>query len=165
MRDYLIYCTYCDEYSALGHYLPKEGRFEGEYSLLYNQHTHDNELLCRFLLAHLGHHVKSIPNKTDEYSQIIRESNRFMEAEIDQFVYENQQRQLFAEQERRMDRGLGQLQLNVLNKMLQEEAKMIAKIPTETSAESQFLLGKEEGIKRAVALITELMEKANMLYK
>jgi len=165
MREYLIYCAYCDEYCSLGHYLPKEGRFEGEYSLLYNQHTHDNELLCRFLLAHLGHHLKSIPDKTDEFSQIIRESTRFMEKEIDQFVFESQQRKQFAEQEREMDRSLGQLQLHVLSKMLEEEAKTVSRTPTQTSAESQFLLGKEEGIRRAIALIADLLKKANMLYE
>lgn len=86
-----------------------------------------------FLLAHLGHHLKSIPNKTDEYSHVIRDYQRFMDAEIDRIVYESKQRRLFYKQERIMDRSLGQLQVNVLKKMLEEEASIISQISTHTA--------------------------------
>lgn len=165
MREYLLYCTYCDEYNSLGHYVEKEGRFEGEYSLLHNQRMQSDELLCRFLLSHLGHHIKAIPNRTDEFSDIIKTAKRFKDGEIDHYVEEAILRNQEKEKDKEMDRELGRLQLNVLSKLFEEEAKVISKLPTETKAEAQFLLGKEEGLKRALAMLKELMEKTNSFYK
>lgn len=165
MREYLLYCTYCDEYTSLGHYVEKEGHFEGEYSLLHNQRMDSDELLCRFILCHLGHHLKAIPNRTDEFSYILQNTKRFKDGEVDQFVEEALQRKQAKEKDLAMDRELGQLQLNVLWKMIEDEAKVIAKLPTETKAEAQFLLGKEEGLKRSLSLLKDLMEKTNTFYK
>ncbi|MEW9668952.1 hypothetical protein [Ammoniphilus sp. 3BR4] len=165
MREYLLYCTYCDEYSSLGHYVEKEGHFEGEYSLLHNRRMQSDELLCRFLLSHLGHHIKAIPNRTDEFSDIIKSARRFKDGEVDKYVEEAILRNQAKEKDKEMDRELGRLQLNVLSKMLEEEAQVISKLPTETKAEAQFLLGKEEGLKRAIAILKELMQKTNTFYK
>ncbi|WP_134701403.1 hypothetical protein [Ammoniphilus sp. YIM 78166] len=165
MREYLLYCTYCDEYSALGHYVEKEGHFEGEYSLLHNERMQSDELLCRFLLCHLGHHIKAIPNRTDEFSDILKSAKRFKDGEIDKYVEEALLRKQAKDKDMEMDRELGKLQLNVLCKMLEEEAQVVAKLPTETKAEAQFLLGKEEGLKRALILLQDLMEKTRAYYK
>lgn len=165
MREYLLFCTYCDEYTSLGHYLDKDGHFEGEYSLLHNQRMHSDELLCRFLLCHLGHHLKAIPNRTDEFSDLIQNSKRFKDDEIDKYVEEALFRKQAREKDQVMDRELGQLQLNVLYKMLEEEAQIVSKLPTETKAEAQFLLGKEDGLKRSLAMLKDLMEKTNQFYK
>lgn len=165
MREYLLYCTYCDEYTSLGHYVEKEGHFEGEYSLLHNHRMDSDELLCRFILCHLGHHLKAIPNRTDEFSDILQNTKRFKDGEIDKFVEEAIQRKMAKEKDLMMDRELGQLQLNVLWKMIEDEAKVIAKLPTETKAEAQFLLGKEEGLKRSLSLLKDLMDKTNTFYK
>jgi hypothetical protein len=48
--------------------------------------------------------------------------------------------------------------------MLKEEADSVSKTATATAAESQFLLGKEEGMKKALNLLKDLMEKTNALY-
>jgi len=165
LREYLLYCTYCDEYSALGHYVEKEGHFEGEYSLLHNERMQSDELLCRFLLCHLGHHIKTIPNRTDEFSDILKSAVRFKDGEIDKYVEEALLRKQAKDKDMEMDRELGKLQLNVLCKMLEEEAQVVSKLPTETKAEAQFLLGKEEGLKRALTLLQELMEKTKAYYK
>ena len=164
MREYLLHCTYCDEYTSLGHYVEKEGNFEGEYSLLHNQRMNNDTILCRFLLRHLGHHLKTIPNRTDEFSDIIKTTARFMDSEIDKFVEEANLKQVAKAKELVMDRELGQLQLNILCKMLEEEMQIISRLPTGTTAEAQFLLGKEEGLKRSLAVLKELMEKTNTFY-
>jgi len=165
MREYLLYCAYCDEYTSLGHFVEKRGQFEGEYSLLHNKRMNNDELLCRFLLSHVGHHLKAIPNRTDEYSDLIQHSSRFKDEEIDKFIEEAQQRQYEKQKNQLMERELSQLQFNVLYKMIEEEMEIISKLPTETKAEAQFLLGKEDGLKRALSLLQSLMVKTNQLYK
>ncbi|MDN4072075.1 hypothetical protein [Fictibacillus terranigra] len=67
--------------------------------------------------------------------------------------------------ERLLDRELGQLQLHILKGLLEKEAKSISNMATHTSAESQFLLGKEEGINKAQEMLTELIDKTSSLYK
>lgn len=164
MREYLVYCTYCNEYTLLGRFLKDKGRFEGEYSLLHNKRTDNDELLCRFLVKHLGHHLKSIPNRTDEYSDILATAERFMDRDIDKFVEEAEEKRKNQERDRDMDRGLGQLQLNVYLQMLREERERASRLPSRNAAESQFMLGREEGLKRAEKLLQEWMEKTRTFY-
>jgi hypothetical protein len=142
----------------------KEGHFEGEYSLLHNQRMQTDQLLCRFLLRHLGHHIKMIPNRTDEFSDIIKNAERFLETEIDKFVEESIHQQKAKQRDYEMERELGQLQLNVLLKIIEEEAGAISRLPTSTAAEAQFLLGKEEGLRKALNLLQDLMQKTNNFY-
>jgi len=165
VREYLLYCTYCNEYTTLGKFLEKEGHFEGEYSLLHNRRLDSDDLLCRFLVRHVGHHLKTYPNRTDEYSDVLRTAERFMDGDVDAFVERQMERTQRLEGDLQMERGLGQLQMNVLKQLIAHEAETIAKLPTDTAAEAQFLLGKEEGLKRAIAIMQELMEKTNTLYR
>lgn len=165
MREYLLCCSNCNEYTSLGKYLEKEGHFEGEYSLRYNRNLHGNELLCRFLLQHAGHHLNMYGNLTEEYSATLKKASRFMDMDIDALLelelYRNEQKA----NELQLERGLGQLQLNVLHQLLAQEAERISKLPAQSSAEAQFMLGKEQGIKRAQEMLEELMIKTNTLYK
>ncbi|AFH65646.1 hypothetical protein ACVNS2_33620 [Paenibacillus caseinilyticus] len=165
MRDYLLYCSACHEYTALGKYIEKEGHFQGEYSLLHNSHTDSDELLCRFMIRHTGHELRLHTNRTEHFSRILRTASRFMEMDIDAFLERELDRKERMRSETEMERGLGQLQLNVLRQQLEEEAERIAGLPTSEAAESQFLLGKEEGVKRALAMLKELMERTRMMYR
>lgn len=165
MRDYLLYCGDCNEYTALGRFLPQEGRFEGEYSLLYNRRMHSDDLLGRFLVRHANHALQCCPAHTEQYSRVLVSAARFMEDDIDALFGERMERHSRQADELRLERGLGQLQLNVLDQMLQEETESIARHPSRSSAEGQFMLGKEEGLKLAHSLLRELMEKTNSLYR
>lgn len=106
-----------------------------------------------------------LPSRTDEYSDVIQTADRFMERDIDAMVELQLERKERNADELLMERGLGQLQLNVLRKMLEQEAETVSKLPTSTSAEAQFLLGKEDGLKRAQSVLDDLMSKTNTLYK
>ncbi|CEH29132.1 hypothetical protein AM501_18020 [Aneurinibacillus migulanus] len=165
MREYLLYCIYCNEYTSLGKHVEKEGHFEGEYSLLYNQRINNDDILCRFLIRHVGHDLRMYYSPTDDYSDVLKKADRFMDANIDTIVELTVDREAQKVNEIQMERGLGQLQLNVLNKLLDEAVNIISKLPTNTSAEAQFLLGKEEGLKQAQAILKDLMDKTNTLYK
>ncbi|WP_245954565.1 hypothetical protein [Paenibacillus flagellatus] len=164
-NEYLLYCDPCNEYTALGKYIDKEGRFEGEYSLLYNRHIHSDDMLCRFLIRHADHALRLHPNRTEAYSDILRNGNRFMDQDVDAFLELDLDRKERMKHELDMERGLGQLQLHVLLAMLKEEAESLSKKPTATPAESQFLLGKEEGVKHAISVLEELLDKTSLYYK
>lgn len=155
MKEYLIFCKECNEYTCLGKYLPEKRRFQGEYSLLHNLQTEDNELLCQFLMQHLGHHIQSLQSQTEDYSQIIRDSFRYLDHEIDDIVNDSFQRMAYLEEKRERELNQGQVHFDVLVKILEEEAHSISNIPTQTPAESQFWLGKEQGVRRASELIKE----------
>ncbi|WP_199621362.1 hypothetical protein [Paenibacillus alkalitolerans] len=165
MREFLLCCRSCNEYTSLGAYDEAERRFEGEYSLLYNERTRNDAIFTRFLHIHAGHSLLAAVNGTEEYSQTIATARHFMEEELDKYVEESLWRQGEIEQRMTMDRGLGRLQLSILRKLLEEEAAQTARLKTESAAESQFILGKEEGLKRAVELLRDLQEKTSVYYK
>lgn len=124
-----------------------------------------DELLCRFLLRHLAHAVKVYPDRTEEYAEIIRTADRFMEEDIDEFVKQTENRRKSLSQDLNMDRELGKLQLNILKKMLEDDIREISDTPSDDSAKAQFLLGKEEGMKQALRTLKDLMEKTNTVYR
>lgn len=160
-REYLLACSYCDEYTMLHRYLPKEGRFQGEYSLLHNRYTEDDRLLCKFLLAHVGHPVRLIPNRTDEFSNMIARFHRFSVEDIDRYVEESKHREKDEEQDRNFDRGLGQLQIMIIQKLLHEEAEALSRTPSGPK-DAQFLLGKQMGIEWANRTIEDVLKRGSL---
>jgi hypothetical protein len=165
LREFLLYCQKCNEYTSLGAYDDRERRFEGEYSLLYNERTRNDDILVRFLHLHAGHPLLASASGTDGYSKAIASARHFMEDELDKFVEESLWRQGEKEQQLVMDREVGRLQLSVLGKLLEEEAAETARRTTGSAAESQFMLGKEEGLKRALAVLRELQERSKVYDK
>lgn len=157
-REYLLVCSYCDEYTMLHRYIPREGRFEGEFSLLHNRYTENDALLCKFLVTHVGHPVRLIPNRTDEFSNILARFHRFLEDDVDRHVEESRDRAKDQLADREFDRGLGQLQLLIVQKLLQEEAETLARTPGEGDG-SQFLLGKQIGIEWARNTIQDVIRR------
>ncbi|MDC0764386.1 hypothetical protein POF51_27060 [Brevibacillus sp. AG] len=153
MRDYLLYCTYCSSYTLLHSYDKESGSFLGEYSLLHNNYTRDAIVLNKFLLAHLGHTIRTIPSKTDDYRHIICNSSHFLEDDIDKYVEESQQRAKFKERDRKSEREIGQVQLYLVEHLLNHELQNLSQARASTPAEGQVFLGKELGFKQALDLV------------
>ncbi|GEC92791.1 hypothetical protein [Brevibacillus brevis] len=153
MRDYLLYCTYCSSYTLLHSYDKDSGSFLGEYSLLHNNYTRDPIVLNKFLLAHLGHTIRTIPSKTDDYRQIICNASHFLEDDIDKYVEESQQRAKFKERDRKSEREIGQVQLYLVEHLLTHELQNLSQTRASTPAEGQVFLGKELGFKQALDLV------------
>lgn len=61
----------------------------------------------------------------------------------------------FLELESKRQLSVSHLHFDILERVLEEEAQTISKIPTQSPAESQFWLGKEQGVRRASELIKE----------
>ncbi|MGK5510731.1 hypothetical protein [Brevibacillus formosus] len=153
MRDYLLYCTYCSSYTLLHSYDKDSGSFLGEYSLLHNNYTRDPIVLNKFLLAHLGHTIRTIPSKTDDYRHIISNASHFLEDDIDKYVEESQQRAKFKERDRKSEREIGQVQLYLVEHLLTHELQNLSQTRASTPAEGQVFLGKELGFKQALDLV------------
>lgn len=156
MKEYLLYCTRCNEYTLLGKFLEKEKRFQGEHSFVYNRHTENGELLCRFLIDHVGHPLQSIENETKKYIDILQKGKRYREQDIDRYVEEALREEKFNDVNRS---GYALLPLYLLREMFKENAKDISNTPAKTKAASQFMLGKEEGFKAALRSVEKLIEK------
>ena len=160
-REFMLVCSYCDEYTLLGRYLPKEGRFQGEHSIVHNRHTESDALLCKFLVSHVGHPVRLVPDRTDEYTSALARLTRFAEDDIDRYVLEAT---LAADERQRdldFDRGLGQLQLLILRQMLGHEAEVVSRTPGQHPADSQFLLGKQQALEWASQTVEEIIRKGS----
>lgn len=156
-------CQDCDEYSLLGRYLEKDTIFEGEYSFVHNSRIETDELLCRFLMAHQQHTLRMIPDRSEEYRTIISNASRYKEKDIDRFVEQSMQQKQLEKDEVSTEKALGQLQLTICKQMLEEEVKDVANIKATAPAKSQFLLGKEEGLKKAINILEDLIEKTNSM--
>lgn len=153
MRDYLLFCTYCSSYTLLHSFDKESGSFLGEYSLLHNEYTRNNIVVNKFLLAHLGHTIRTIPSQTDDYREIICTASHFLEDDIDKYVEESQDRAKYYERNRKSEREIGQVQLYLIEHLLSHELQMLSQIRAATPAEGQVMLGKELAIKQSLELV------------
>lgn len=159
-REFMAVCSYCDQYTLLGRYLPRAGRFQGEHSIIHNRHTESDALLCKFLIAHVGHPIRLIPDRTDEYTSALARLQRFAEDDIDRYVQEAREVEGANERDREFDRGLGQLQLLIVRQMIAQEAEALSRTPSGDERDSQFLLGKQTALEWATRTIDEIIKKA-----
>ncbi len=157
MRDYLLYCTYCSSYTLLHSYDKETGNFLGEYSLLHNDYTRNSLVANKFLLAHLGHTLKFIPSKTDEYMNIICTASRFLEDDIGKYVEDSLAKREFLERDRLSERQLGKVQIHIVEHFLRYELEKLSATRGNTPAESQVLLGQELGLKKALEIIQSVL--------
>jgi len=157
MRDYLLFCTYCSSYTLLHSYDKETGSFLGEYSLLHNDYTRNNVVANKFLLAHLGHTIRPIPSKTEEYRQIICTASHFLEDDIDKYVEESKEQAKYLERDRRSEREIGRVQMHIVTHLLHHELETLSQTRAATPAEGQVLLGKELGIKLALDVIQRVL--------
>ncbi|MGO0060515.1 hypothetical protein ACTID9_10945 [Brevibacillus fluminis] len=157
MRDYLLFCTYCSNYTLLHEFEKETGNFLGEYSLLFNDYTHNSIVLNKFLLAHLGHTLRVIPSQTDEYRTIICTAAHFLEDDIDKYVEESKAQKEFNERDRRKQREIGRVQVHIIDHLLRYELEQISSMKGATPAESQVLLGKELAMKKALEVVLRVL--------
>lgn len=157
MRDYLLFCSYCSSYTLLHSFDKESGSFLGEYSLFHNEYTRNSIVLNKFLLAHLGHTIRSIPSQTDDYREIICTASRFLENDIDKYVEESRDRAKYNERDRKSEREIGQVQLYLIEHLISHELQALSHVRAATPAEGQVILGKELGIKQSLDLVHRVM--------
>jgi hypothetical protein len=134
------------------------GLFLGEYSLLHNAYTRNSVILHKFLLTHLGHMLRTIPSKTEEYMNIICTADHFLENDIEKYVEESLEKIKYQEWNKRSEREIGKVQLHIVEHLLEHELGTLSKTRANTPAEGQVLIGKELGMKRALEILREVRE-------
>jgi hypothetical protein len=125
--------------------------------LLHNHYTGNSTVLNKFLLAHLGHSIRSIPSQTDEYREIICTADHFLENDIDKYVEESKAKAKYRERDRKSEREIGQVQIYLIEHLLTHELHLLSQMRASTPAEHQVFLGQELGIKKALELLRRVM--------
>lgn len=124
---------------------------------MHNEYTRNSIVLNKFLLAHLGHTIRSIPSQTDDYREIICTASRFLENDIDKYVEESRDRAKYNERDRKSEREIGQVQLYLIEHLISHELQALSHVRATTPAEGQVILGKELGIKQSLDLVHRVM--------
>lgn len=157
--DFLAACDACDEYTCLHRWRPKEQRFQGEHSLLYNSYDARNVIFYRFLLSHIGHPVLLVHDQTDEYARIRRSFRRFAEDDIDRYVEETLALEEAERDLQRYGREATRHALLVLKRLIETEGEAIGRASPSDAAAAQFLLGKEMGLQWVARTIDDLLSR------
>ncbi|MCL6517254.1 hypothetical protein [Alicyclobacillus sp.] len=158
--SYLLVCDRHRTFTGLGRFLPKENRFEGEYSLLHNRHTRDQFFLARFLLAHREHPVRVIGSDGDQYYRVLNTYRRFMEEDIPKYVEERVGEEQ-AEADRRLaEQQAGQLQLFVVKHWIEREWEDVRRTEAETEKDLYVLLGKDWAFQRSLHAIRRVVGRS-----
>jgi len=160
-HSFLLFSEETNKYTLLNRFLPRQHTFEGEYSLLHNTHTHDAVFLSTFLFQHQQQPLLLLPNGNNQYLDIIKYGERFLENDIEKHMDEKQQKKQEESQQLNVERSLGQFQLLILKEMIQEQAKSLHSQPTHTPADHQLTLGKELSLQWVLHTIEDIIEKGN----
>jgi hypothetical protein len=164
-RDWLVYCQDCGEYTALNRFIPQRGHFQGEHSLVLNTYLMSDLLLGKFLLHHHYHTIVAIPNLTDEYMNVIRSKDRFMDSLIDQIVSERVQAERDKEESLHGVRSEGYAAVLALRKLFTEKVKEMEQNVTEDPEQAKMRLGRVLGIEWCIAQIDNLLEMGRVRNK
>lgn len=160
-HSYLLFSEETNKYTLLNRFLNRQHMFEGEYSILHNSHTHDAVFLSKFLLHHQKQPLLLLPNGNNDYLNIIKNGERFLEDDIEKHMEEKQQKKQEENKHLNMERSIGQFQLLILKEMIQEQLKSIHSEPTHSSSEHQITLGKELSLQWVLHTIKDIIEKGN----
>lgn len=153
---YLLVCDQHRTFTALNRFLPRQHRFEGEYSLLHNRHAGDHYFLSKFLLAHREHPVRLVGSDGDSYYEVLHAYQRFMEDDIPKYVEQCQLAEQEAENRLLAERHAGQLQLFVVKHWIQQEWEEVRQATAHSDLETYVLLGKDWAFRRSVDAINRV---------
>lgn len=149
-------------FTYLNRYDRKRNRFEGEYSIVHNEYTYDSFFLEKFLLEHKELPVILLSSDHKRFTEITNKYHRYLEDDIPKIIEEKIQQRLEKEKMLELDRNLGQLQLAILKKMIENQLETIRAQTAKTSAEHQVLLGKELSLQWVLHTIDDIIEKGNI---
>ena len=153
----ILVCDSDRTYTALNRYNSKTHSFEGEYSLLYNKYSQDTYFLYRFLIKHRGHNLVMIDSDDERYYDIKRHYRHFGEEYVDRYVEELSERQKEEEQDLSMKQNLGQLQLLVAKKMIEQELESVQNQESKSERDTYVLLGQDFAFHRSLKVINQVV--------
>ncbi|MCL6453354.1 MAG: hypothetical protein K6T78_06940 [Alicyclobacillus sp.] len=154
----LLVCDTDGTYTCLNRYDPRTHLFEGEYSLVHNAYAHDAYFLSRFLMDHRGHQLMLIDSDDARYSEVRHTYQHYMEDDVPRYVDELMQRQLEAEWDHHRQQDMGQLQLLIVKKLIEQEWEAVQAKESKSERETYVLLGQDFAFRRSVQTINRVVE-------
>ncbi|MCF8566495.1 hypothetical protein LLE49_17365 [Alicyclobacillus tolerans] len=151
----------CDEdqmYTVLNRYNPKTHFFEGEYSLVHNAYSNDAYFLSKFLMEHRGHSLVMIDSDCERYFQIKRDYRHYGEEDVSRYIEELSERRREDEHQLSVKQNVGQLQLLVAKKMIEQEWEAVQNRPSKSEQDTYVLLGQDFAFRRAVDTIKQVVD-------
>lgn len=149
-------------YTSLNHFDKKRNCFEGEYSLLHNEHSYDSYFYSRFMLRYKGEKLELIDSNDNRYSNIINTYTRFAEDDIPKYIEEKLYKQKETENDRVLDINLGQLQIAIMKSMLEKELESIKQKPANKESDHYIFLGQQLGMEWALRTLNDVIEKGKV---
>lgn len=145
-------------YTILNRYNPKSHRFEGEYSLLHNDYTHDDYFLSKFLVMHRGHSICLLDSEDARYYEIKQRYRHFAEEDIESYVSELLEQKREEAQVLSAQQNAGELQLLIAKKMIEQEWEKVQNTASHSERDTYVLLGQDFAFGKSVQTIRQIAE-------
>jgi len=158
---HVLVCHDTKFFTFLNRYDDKRKKFQGEYSILHNLYEENSYFLNRFLAFHVGKELILMNSSHPDYPEVATKYQRFMEDDIPKYLEEQIQKEKDFRKDLDMDRNLGQLQLSILQKMVEEELKMVQNRGADTVDDHKVLLGKELGLQWVLHSLNDLVRRGS----
>lgn len=159
--SYILVCEENKTYTHLHEYNRTTKQFKGEHSIIHNRHLEDARLLSSFLYQNREGTFRLVMSQDKEYSHIIGHFKRHLEEDIEKYMDEILHKEQDSQKDIQMDRNIGQLQLAIVKKGIEEEHKSVKTTRGIDSDDHQFLLGKEMGLKWVLEYIQTILNRPN----
>lgn len=158
----ILVCEQDKSYTVLNRYNPKTHTFEGEYSLLHNAYSQNSYFLSRFLMDHRGHSLMLIDSEDERYFQIRRTYRHEREQDIERYMEEQSEQRKEEESDLTAKQSIGQLQLLVVKKMIEQQRETIQNQESHTERDTYVLLGQDFAYGWSVNTINRIVDFGNI---
>lgn len=155
---HLLICEQDKTYTNLNRFNPRTHLFEGEYSLLHNEYARDAYFLSSFLFDHAAHPLMVIHSDDERYSEIRRTYHHYREEDVPRYIQELLQRRDEAEHTLTNQQQVGQLQLLVAKKMIEQEWESVQTRESTSERETYVLLGQDFAFRKSVQTINQVVD-------
>ena len=153
----ILVCDMDKTYTVLNRYDPKSHLFEGEYSLLHNAYSQDAYFLSRFLMEHRGHSLIMLDSESERYYHIKTTYKHYGEEDIERYMAELAHRRHEEERNLEMKQNMGQLQLRVAKKMIEQEWESVQQKESNCEKDTYVLLGQDFAFRRSLQTINQVV--------
>lgn len=131
------------QYTLLHTLVSDKGSFKGEFSLRHSQYDENLLILSKFIQQNAGKEIKIITDTNTQYVKMIKEWDRFLYEEIDDYVGEQLEKKRYQEQNVKTEKLLGQTQILILQKLIEEKINELKTKDIQDRSTKESLLGRQ----------------------
>lgn len=131
------------QYTLLHTLVSDKGSFKGEFSLRHNQYDENLLILSKFIHQNTGKDIKIITDGSTQYIKMLKEWDRFLYDEIDDYVEEQIEKKRYQDQILKTEKLLGQTQMLILQKLIEEKIGELKTNDISNESTKESLLGRQ----------------------